>query len=179
MVSLHWRTDATGEVTIEQRDSLTGFELDEDVVGRPVDVAPGPDGSIYVSDDMAGAIYRIRPSDEANGNVFAISTESPQMVDSAWNSALSLNHDERERRVREGEQLYSRHGCATCHRGTETRPAAVSLVGLRDRRSVRDVTQRLRTPPASMPRSLLTDDERSSLAIYLLNSDQPEATANR
>ena len=74
IVSLHWRTGATGGVTIEQRNFLTGFELDEDVVGRPVDVAPGPDGSIYVSDDMAGAIYRIRPSDEVNENVFAIIT---------------------------------------------------------------------------------------------------------
>jgi glucose/arabinose dehydrogenase len=29
--------------------------------GRPVDALPGPDGAIYVSDDQAGAIYRIVP----------------------------------------------------------------------------------------------------------------------
>jgi glucose/arabinose dehydrogenase len=29
--------------------------------GRPVDVAVGPDGAIYVSDDGAGAIYRLTP----------------------------------------------------------------------------------------------------------------------
>ena len=30
-----------------------------DYLGRPVDVAQFPDGSLLVSDDMAGAIYRI------------------------------------------------------------------------------------------------------------------------
>ncbi len=29
--------------------------------GRPVDAVPGPDGALYVSDDTAGAIYRIKP----------------------------------------------------------------------------------------------------------------------
>jgi glucose/arabinose dehydrogenase len=29
--------------------------------GRPVDVAAGPDGAVYVSDDGAGAIYRLTP----------------------------------------------------------------------------------------------------------------------
>ena len=40
--------------TIEERDFLTGFEVDDDVIGRPVDVAEGPDGAFYVSDDYAG-----------------------------------------------------------------------------------------------------------------------------
>jgi glucose/arabinose dehydrogenase len=40
-------------------DFVTGFEVDEDVIGRPVDVATGPDGALYVSDDYAGAIYRV------------------------------------------------------------------------------------------------------------------------
>jgi glucose/arabinose dehydrogenase len=29
--------------------------------GRPVDVVPGPDGALYVSDDATGAIYRLAP----------------------------------------------------------------------------------------------------------------------
>jgi glucose/arabinose dehydrogenase len=29
--------------------------------GRVVDAVPGPDGSLYVSDDQAGAIYRFTP----------------------------------------------------------------------------------------------------------------------
>ncbi len=58
VVSLHWRTDGT----IESRDFLAGFERDERVIGRPVDAALGPDGAIYISDDYASAIYRVRPS---------------------------------------------------------------------------------------------------------------------
>ena len=55
VVSLHWR----GDGRIEERDFVVGFEEDEDVIGRPVDVAEGPDGAFYVSDDYAGAVYRV------------------------------------------------------------------------------------------------------------------------
>jgi glucose/arabinose dehydrogenase len=44
---------------IRESDFATGWELDEDVIGRPVDLVEGPDGSLYVSDDYTGAIYRI------------------------------------------------------------------------------------------------------------------------
>ena len=52
---LHWGPDGL----ISEREFLRGFEVDEDVIGRPVDVAQGPDGAIYVSDDFAGVIYRV------------------------------------------------------------------------------------------------------------------------
>jgi len=29
--------------------------------GRPVDAVAGPDGALYVSDDTAGAVYRLVP----------------------------------------------------------------------------------------------------------------------
>ncbi|MBI3970717.1 MAG: PQQ-dependent sugar dehydrogenase [Chloroflexi bacterium] len=38
---------------------LTGPRGPNDAWGRPVDVQDGPDGALYVSDDRAGAIYRI------------------------------------------------------------------------------------------------------------------------
>lgn len=56
VVSLHWLADGR----IEERDFLWGFlDKNEDPGGRPVDVAEGPDGAIYVSSDYGGAIYRI------------------------------------------------------------------------------------------------------------------------
>jgi glucose/arabinose dehydrogenase len=55
VVSLHWGEDGT----IEQRDFVTGFERDDNVIGRPVDIAEGRDGAIYISDDYAGVIYRV------------------------------------------------------------------------------------------------------------------------
>ncbi len=57
VVSLHWEDD-----TIASRDFVVGFLRDEEVIGRPVDVALDDEGSIYISDDYAGAIYRVRPS---------------------------------------------------------------------------------------------------------------------
>ncbi|QPC42281.1 PQQ-dependent sugar dehydrogenase [Kaustia mangrovi] len=56
VVSLHWGEDGT----ITQKPFLDGFLRDGDVAGRPVDVIEAPDGTIYVSDDYAGAIYRVR-----------------------------------------------------------------------------------------------------------------------
>ena len=38
---------------------ITGFEQDGSAWGRPVDVQPLPDGSMLVSDDLAGAVYRV------------------------------------------------------------------------------------------------------------------------
>jgi glucose/arabinose dehydrogenase len=55
VVLLEWRADGS----IAESDFLAGFEVNEDVIGRPVDVLDGPDGSLYVSDDFGGAIYRV------------------------------------------------------------------------------------------------------------------------
>jgi glucose/arabinose dehydrogenase len=42
---------------------LSGFEnSDGSYWGRPADAVPGPDGALYVSDDTAGAIYRLMPA---------------------------------------------------------------------------------------------------------------------
>jgi glucose/arabinose dehydrogenase len=41
---------------------IAGFEnSNETYWGRPVDAVPGPGGALYVSDDTAGAIYRLTP----------------------------------------------------------------------------------------------------------------------
>ncbi len=61
VASLHWRDDGS----IEERDFLTGFLADEGTIGRPVSVAEGPDGAVYVSDDHGGAIYRVAPRSSA------------------------------------------------------------------------------------------------------------------
>jgi len=56
VVSLHWGADGA----IVERDFAVGFEDDEEVIGRPVDVAEGTDGTIYVSDDYASAVYWVK-----------------------------------------------------------------------------------------------------------------------
>ncbi|KAB2912854.1 MAG: sorbosone dehydrogenase family protein [Hyphomicrobiaceae bacterium] len=50
--------DASGKVTSVQ-PFLTGFVKDNQYLGRPVDLLVMPDGSLLVSDDHNGAIYRV------------------------------------------------------------------------------------------------------------------------
>ena len=52
VVSLHFQEDGQ----ILERKFATGFEIDEDVVGRP---AEGMNGEIYISDDYTGMVYRV------------------------------------------------------------------------------------------------------------------------
>ena len=52
--------DAHGNPEGPAQDFLTGFMNGKaSVIGRPVDILAEPGGSLYISDDRAGAIYRI------------------------------------------------------------------------------------------------------------------------
>ena len=55
VVSLQWNT--AGDIV--EKDFVSGFLKDGDVIGRPAEIAQGPDGAIYIADDYAGAIYRV------------------------------------------------------------------------------------------------------------------------
>ncbi len=46
----------------EPTDFLTGFLNNGAAIGRPVDVLPMPDGSVLISDDKKGAVWRVAPS---------------------------------------------------------------------------------------------------------------------
>jgi len=59
VVSLHWDE----QEFISERDFMTGFEVDEDVIGRPADVTEGPDGAFYIADDYAGVVWRVAYTD--------------------------------------------------------------------------------------------------------------------
>ncbi len=56
VVWLQW--DEEGQ--IREADFLTGFLENDDPIGRPADAIQGPDGSIYVSDDYAGVIWKVQ-----------------------------------------------------------------------------------------------------------------------
>ena len=54
--------DATAKTLRPGVTLVTGFQdPNGSRWGRPVDAVPGPDGNLYVSDDTAGAIYRLQP----------------------------------------------------------------------------------------------------------------------
>jgi glucose/arabinose dehydrogenase len=61
-----WMAWDAARHTLEPAVTLViGFQnADGSRWGRPVDAVPGPDGALYVSDDTAGAIYRLMPPDE-------------------------------------------------------------------------------------------------------------------
>lgn len=57
------RIDFTDADPVSAQDFLTGFQDDQgNRWGRPAGVVVAPDGSLLVSDDQAGAIYRVHPS---------------------------------------------------------------------------------------------------------------------
>jgi glucose/arabinose dehydrogenase len=49
------------------REFARGWLVGDDSWGRPVAPFVSRDGSLYVTDDKAGAVYRIRPSAVASG----------------------------------------------------------------------------------------------------------------
>ena len=55
VLSLHW--DNKGN--IQGRDFMSGFLTPEGTIGRPVDINQDKQGRIYISDDLAGRIYRV------------------------------------------------------------------------------------------------------------------------
>jgi len=163
VVSLHWTEEG-----IEERDFLTGFLDEGDISGRPVDVAQGPDGTIYISDDYAGAIYRVSYQGSGRGAkshripapmvapiVNRLDAQPPAWLAEAELPAMAVR----------GSALYQRFGCSTCHeQGTNH----VNLDGLAKRLGYTAVIDSLAAPQSPMPLFPLSDTERRELAVYLL-----------
>lgn len=159
VVSLHF--DALGRV--EERDFLTGFELDEDVIGRPVEMAFGPDGAIYVSDDYAGVVYRIGwgdilvPGFEVQERAFGNPLAG---LEAATIAALTM----------QGAQTFDDYGCASCH-DPAVAPEGVQvkeLAGLTSRYDINSMKALFGAPPGPMPAFEFEDEEAQALAVYLL-----------
>ena len=162
VVSLHWG----GRGTVRERPFATGFELDEDVIGRPVDVAEGPDGAVYISDDYAGSIYRVVYGEASPGAALAPDAGARAPID----PLAGLGPAEREARVARGRELWDRYFCAQCHEGLRAQEGVivVPLQRLSERYAVEDLVRFLRAPTPPMPALDLSDDERRDLSVYLL-----------
>lgn len=156
VVSLHWTDEG-----IESRDFLTGFLMNDDVAGRPVDIAQGPEGDIYISDDFAGAIYRVKIGKELASNTpFAIPTKHALTTPPVWledinaPAALAL-----------GQSLYEENDCASCHELGEN---PKRLDNLASRLSYADTLAALTAPQAPMPIYELNTTELRALTFYLM-----------
>jgi glucose/arabinose dehydrogenase len=161
VVSLHWRDDGT----IEERDFVTGFERDENVIGRPVDVAEGPDGAVYVSDDFAGAVYRVAPGDAPASAALPAprAATGPSVV-------KTVSDDERRARIERGARLWAEQDCARCHDPSRAEPGVVpvALEGLTERYDIGALTAFLAVPTPPMPTVDLDVAGRRDLAAWLL-----------
>jgi len=168
VVSLHW--DAAGR--IEERDFLWGFLENDDAIGRPVDVTEGPDGAFYVSDDYAGAIYRVAATALTSRRPLAGSAALPARAEAPLRTdpLAALGSRERTARTLRGRRLYEANDCADCHDPERALPGVVpvELRALADRHTIESLASALANPTPPMPLAPLDDTERRDLAIFLL-----------
>jgi glucose/arabinose dehydrogenase len=158
VVSLHWNGDE-----IEQRDFLSGFESNGNISGRPVDVAIGPDGAAYVSDDYAGAIYRVAPG--KSKSIEALAEQVNVVEDRVYEPEQQADL------YAQGEALYNSFSCASCHVAGLDSLNRMSLLNLGDRYNVSGVMDKIENPTAPMPAYPLDESQREALGVYLLNRE--------
>ena len=166
VVSLHFTSSG-----IEERDFLSGFNQDGTILGRPVDVLQGPDGAIYISDDYAGAIYRV--SQERKETITTIAAAKPSRLDTedpAW-----LASADPKAMAAAGAQLYQQYNCASCHESVGT---TVSLQGLNERLGYNAVIESLREPRMPMPLFPFSERQQREIAVYLLKSGNSEGSSD-
>lgn len=160
VVALHFRPDGS----VEEEKFATGFEIDEEVYGRPVDVAVGPDGALYVSDDYTGSVYRIAYGAPARGEAPAA-----PVAESRTGVAAEMPQSEAEQQAfARGEQLWEAHRCAQCHAEGERTATNVPLRNLGEKYTVESLAHYLQAPQPPMPVFPLTERQRRDLAVYLL-----------
>lgn len=156
VVSLHW--DEQG--SIRQRDFLWGFlsEDKEKVHGRPVAIAEDAGGNIYISDDYAGAVYRIASGD---GSAGASPAEGGKPRMQAPRKPLAIDGGA----ARRGEELYRRYGCAECH------AEQVPLQTLSEKYSLQTLADYFDAPTPPMPDFDFNKPQKRALAHYLMSRE--------
>jgi glucose/arabinose dehydrogenase len=150
--------------TVTEEKFITGFEVDEKVIGRPVDVALGPDGALYVSDDFTGSVYRVAYGSDAPGAAFA----PPAGATGATDPLATLTAAERSRAAAGGAMLWQTNQCATCHVAGQGNPNYRPLGQLGAKFTIESLAAFLRVPQPPMPAYGFSDTERHDLAVYLL-----------
>ncbi len=162
VVSLHW--GESGQIT--QRDFLTGFLKDENVIGRPVDIAQGGDGAIYISDDYGGSVFRVTRGDRHFG-----ASSSPSGLASPSTSARPAPEGINASADR-GALVWQANRCEQCHDpaiiGNNPGKTARVLEHLGAKYDLEKMITYLKAPQPPMPLFEMTDPERRDLAAYVL-----------
>lgn len=162
VVSLHWGPDGS----IRSRDFMTGFEAQGRIVGRPVDIAEGPDRCLYISDDYSGTIYRVCYDQQQDD----INNRSPEPIsDPEWQALTATDIAESHK---QGEALYALHACSNCHLiNGEGSSSGKVLQELNHRFTLDSLRRYFTVPNPPMPQYDLSLQQRHDLAVYLLSSE--------
>jgi glucose/arabinose dehydrogenase len=160
VVSLSWQPDGS----ITETDFFTGFLVNDEVVGRPVQIVEGIDGAFYISDDYSGSIWRVAYGESGSGNIqLGVATPGDPLA--------GINASDRSGLVAEGAALYETHRCATCHDATQAAPgvAVKTLATLDQRFDIAKLEALFNTPPPPMPIFSLSAEDKRALSVYLLD----------
>lgn len=160
VISLSW-----GDGGIVAEDFLTGFLTDDEVIGRPAELAEGADGSVYISDDYASAVYLATPGGASAGVAATRKEQSGQYLHERPAEAI------RTEAITAGVEIYAAAGCAACHNfDAAVADGRVSLKGLAQRYGVSELEAYLLLPNPPMPPFTGTAEQRRLLSIYLLEA---------
>ncbi|WP_019529904.1 DUF7133 domain-containing protein [Dasania marina] len=165
VVSLHWQPNGK----LLERDFMTGFLASdsaqpqgESVIGRPVDIAQGSDGAVYISDDYSGTIFKVTYSEEdavASSNRVAakpVASSNPVTVELQQQGATVFKH----------------YDCGSCHdpRHARANRPVRPLKDLASRYNSASLQEFFLSPTPPMPLYPLSEQQRQALAAYLLNN---------
>jgi hypothetical protein len=161
VVSLHW----DGQGRIQQRDFLWGFlDREKDQVhGRPVAIAEDAQGNIYISDDYAGAIYRIQPG---RGESRPLAKEKHPHTAPHKPPAIDAGA------AKQGATIYQRRGCAQCHSDQ------LQLKGLARKYTLQTLADYFDTPTPPMPNYGFSNAQKRALAHYLMERELQSTSTN-
>ena len=160
VIALQWQADGS----IAESDFVSGFLQGDKLLGRPVDVTEASDGSIYISDDYSGSIYRIVADGSAQSLVLAVTVSS---ADANVGVLDGYTADKRASLSAKGEDLYQQFNCASCHNKQTGRP----LKALAKNYNAASLADFFSAPTPPMPAFPLSTEQREALAVYLFDRE--------
>lgn len=185
-----WEVFADG---FAQQDTIVNTS---DAAHRPVGLAMGPDGSLYISDSVKGTIWRVlyKGNKSEFGEAQLAEMESRKMQSNIKDPDPVADHLDRGQ-VKVGEKLYNRY-CASCHqrdgKGDSNRfpPLDQSEWVNGDKRRLIEITLQGLDGPITVkgqsynglmpPHSFLNDEDVAKILTYVrLNFDNNSSAVSK
>lgn len=153
---------------------------------RPMAVAESPDGSLYITDDTKGRIWRVTYTGASNAALTAApktaaATPAAPAASATPSTAAALPAGVTTAMIAAGDKVYHENSCIACHgpdaRGTAVGPDltdATWLTGDGGLAAIHkiieegvDTPKQFRSPMPAMGGSQLSDDELKNLSAYV------------